>query len=217
VDLRSWSPSGTALRSQSPGPMKRHGGLQPVQHEGIPSFHNQASKGGPRASGRSMSPRLILLAACVVGLAGCGTPSSAPSDEQVESPSSGSTSVESTAADDTLDTDEIMVGLEEMTEISEGMGRVSTLAAEACLQEDQSKLDDLKRQASELLSRAEAVPDGGSNNMVIARTAAQRGLRLATEGLQTCDPATWMEVVGQMENAAVAIGDVGIEAEEAGN
>jgi len=121
------------------------------------------------------------------------------------------------AADDMLDADEIMVGLGEMTEISAGMGRVSTLAAEACLQEDQSKLDDLKRQASELLSRAEAVPDGGSNNMVIARTAAQRGLRLATEGLQTCDPATWMEVVGQMENAAVAIGDVGIEAEEAGN
>jgi hypothetical protein len=164
-----------------------------------------------------MSLQLAALATCVVGLAGCGAPSSAPVNEQVESPSSDSTSVESTAADDMLDAEEILVGLEEMTAISEGMGRVATLAAEACLQEDQAKLDGLNQQTSELLSRAEAVPDGGSNYMVIARTAAQRGLRLATEGLQTCDPATWMEVVDQMDNAALALGDVGLEAEEAGS
>jgi len=31
---------------------------------------------------------------------------------------------------------------------------------------------------------------------------------MATDGLQTCDPATWMEIADQMDAAASASGDV---------
>lgn len=155
---------------------------------------------------------LAVFALTAVVLAGCSSTSSAPVGMET-----GSASVPSKEPNGGLDLEAIQEASIEMSEIADGMGMVGTLSAEACLQEDQAKLDALDQQVTELLNRAEAVPDGGSANMVVARTAAQRALRKATEGLQTCDPATWMDVVADMEASASALNSVALETEEAGS
>ena len=144
--------------------------------------------------------KFIALAAVSIGslvLVGCGS-------------TSGKT-VESEPASGGLDHEVIIEGTAEMTEIGNELGMISTLAAEACLQQNQTKIDSLSEQVTELLSRAESVPDGGSMNMVVARTSAQVALRKASEGLETCDPMTWMAVTTEMTATGTALAEVSRE------
>ena len=114
----------------------------------------------------------------------------------------------STATGVPFDYSAIEAGTSELTTMAHNLGMIGTLAAEACLQRDSIKLSKLEARAADLLDRAKFVPDGGSVNMVNARTSAQAALMKAQEGLQTCDPGTWMEMTTSLQTAGVALAAV---------
>lgn len=157
-----------------------------------------------------MKKSLALASAFTVALVlmGCGSSSNTTTNTEP-----APVPVQSDASNGEPDYEAINKGTAEMTEIGNELGLVSTLAAEACLQQDQTKIAQLGDQVTKLLMRAEAVPDGGLPNMVIARTKAQLALRKASEGLTTCDPVTWMAVVTDMKATGQALAEVSREFE----